>query len=350
MPYWMQVAVILLLVPCLALILSWLTTYYIRHWLLQERILDRPNARSNHQRPVPRGGGIAVVGVVLLLWAASPYLLAWVEVKMHTADIWPVWCAALLLAMVSWMDDVGSMGIVPRLLAQLVAVGLGIMVLPESLILGGLLPFWLESLLLALAWLWFINLFNFMDGIDGLTATVTLCICLLLWLLATQFIVDSRLLVFIAIVGASATGFLWWNWQPATIFLGDVGSVPLGYLLGFLLLMVASYDFGLLVLAIPAYYVTDATSTLIWRLVTRQRIWEAHSSHAYQRAVRAGISHRRVVLMVAITHIATGAMIAAWMAAYVPPWQVMMCSYVIAAGLVAYFRLYGRHHHALSTP
>ena len=253
--------------------------------VLRRRLLDEPNERSSHNVPTPRGGGIAVVGAVLLVW------LGLTAAGRLPAGLLPVAAAALGIAAVSWFDDLHGLSPVARLVAQLAAVAFGMEALPSRAVFQGWLPPVLDDLVVALVWLWFVNLFNFMDGIDGIAGSEAAAIGLGLALIASA---PETALLGTAIAGA-AVGFLVWNWAPARIFLGDVGSVPLGYLLGFLLLGAAARGAWLPALILPAYFLADATLTLLRRLARGERVWEAHREHFYQHAVQAGLSHAAVV-------------------------------------------------------
>jgi len=262
--------------------------------LRQAAVLDHPNERSSHEAPTPRGGGIALFVAILVAWlaliaagAAAPLLLV-------------VLFGAVLLAAVSWVDDLRGLSPAMRLLAQCVAVGLalGMVALIGAPILSrGWLPQWLDAVAAGLLWLWFVNLFNFMDGIDGLAGSEAAAIGLGLMLFAGFGVGrDPELMILDATVAAAAIGFLVWNWAPARIFLGDVGSVPLGYLLGFLLLEQAARGRWKLALILPLYFLADATITLSCRLARGERVWQAHREHFYQRAVQQrGLGHAAVV-------------------------------------------------------
>jgi UDP-N-acetylmuramyl pentapeptide phosphotransferase/UDP-N-acetylglucosamine-1-phosphate transferase len=141
----------------------------------------------------------------------------------------------------------------------------------------------------------FINAFNFMDGIDGITASETIHICASLLFLA---ILPSELQILLIVIIAATIGFGIWNWHPAKIFMGDVGSIPLGFILGWSLLYIATREYFIEAMIIPAYYLADTGITLLKRLVQGKKIWQAHSEHFYQQAVRAGRSHSHVVKMV----------------------------------------------------
>jgi UDP-N-acetylmuramyl pentapeptide phosphotransferase/UDP-N-acetylglucosamine-1-phosphate transferase len=176
-----------------------------------------------------------------------------------------------------------------RLLAQAAAVAIGILVLPGPRDL-------LYLAAIGLLWIWWINLFNFMDGIDGLAGSEAAAIGAGLLLFGSVGAgADSALQALAAAVIGAAVGFLVWNWAPAGVFLGDVGSVPLGYLLGFLLLGLAVRGYWKIALVLPLYFLADATITLARRLLRGERVWEAHREHFYQQAVRRGLGHAAVV-------------------------------------------------------
>ena len=260
--------------------------------LLRRRaVLDRPNERSLHAMPIPRGGGIAVIAAILLPW------LGLSELVLSPAISRQILLGAVLLAAVSWLDDLRGLPAAVRLAAQLVAIGLAAWAgMPPGLVFQSWLPGWLDGMATVLLWVWFINLFNFMDGIDGLAGSEAAAIGLGLMLFAGVGIGrDPELLLLGATVAAAAIGFLVWNWAPARIFLGDVGSVPLGYLLGFLLLEQAARGHWKIALILPLYFLADATITLLRRLLRGERVWQAHREHFYQRAVQRGLGHAAVV-------------------------------------------------------
>jgi UDP-N-acetylmuramyl pentapeptide phosphotransferase/UDP-N-acetylglucosamine-1-phosphate transferase len=258
--------------------------------LRRARVLDRPNARSSHAVPTPRGGGIAVVAAILAAW------LTLLAQGLVPPPLLLVTAAAALLAAVSWRDDVGGLSPTLRLLAQFLAVAIGMTaVAPAGPVFQGRLPPALDSAAAALFWVWFVNLFNFMDGIDGLAGSEAAAIGGGLVLVAALGAGrDPPLALLAAAPAAAALGFLVWNWAPARIFLGDVGSVPLGYLLGFLLLDAAARGHWMAALILPLYFLADATITLARRLLRGEAVWRAHRRHFYQRAVQRGLGHAAV--------------------------------------------------------
>jgi UDP-N-acetylmuramyl pentapeptide phosphotransferase/UDP-N-acetylglucosamine-1-phosphate transferase len=258
--------------------------------LRRRGVLDLPNERSSHAQATPRGGGIALTGSVLLTWVvlgiggrALPLVFV-------------VVLGTLVLAIVSWIDDLHGLSPALRLPAHAVAVAIGLVALPQPAnpVAAAFGPAFCYAAA-GLAWLWWINLFNFMDGIDGLAAGEGAAIGLGLVLFAGLGVgVDPGLAWLAAAILGAAAGFLVWNWPPARIFLGDVGSTTLGYLTGFLLLGVAFGRHWRVALILPLYFVADATITLARRLLRGERFWRAHREHFYQRAIGHGQGHAAV--------------------------------------------------------
>jgi UDP-N-acetylmuramyl pentapeptide phosphotransferase/UDP-N-acetylglucosamine-1-phosphate transferase len=217
---------------------------------------------------------------------------------------------AFLLAAVSWVDDVRGLGALPRLITQACVVIASVTLVPLSGTASQLgMPEPVLQVVVVLAWIWFINLYNFMDGIDGICGVETLCVALgfavVNGLIAAQggfeiitaLVLGLQAPLALALIGG-LLGFLPWNRHPARIFLGDVGSVPLGYLIGWLLVMLITFGYVAAALILPMYYVADATITLFRRLRRGEQPWRAHREHYYQRATDAGIAQSRVTLAV----------------------------------------------------
>jgi UDP-N-acetylmuramyl pentapeptide phosphotransferase/UDP-N-acetylglucosamine-1-phosphate transferase len=158
------------------------------------------------------------------------------------------------------------------------------------------LPLALERLFLGACWVWFMNLFNFMDGIDGIAASETIAIAL--GYIAVTAGTQSELAPIALILAAATAGFLMWNWHPAKVFMGDVGSVSIGFVLGWLLIELAIRQHFSAALILPLYFAADATLTLVKRTLRGSRPWQAHREHFYQRAVLGGITHSGVVVRV----------------------------------------------------
>jgi UDP-N-acetylmuramyl pentapeptide phosphotransferase/UDP-N-acetylglucosamine-1-phosphate transferase len=268
-------------IPVFSGVLSALGTWALLP-ILKRHAMDVPNARSNHKNPVPRGGGIAMIAAALvgLVIAGLPLLIA---------------VAAVGLAALSFIDDLRGLRVSLRLGAQAVAVALALSCM-QGRILPDFIPHSLEYVFLGLLWIWFINLTNFMDGIDGISAMQAIMVSAGIGVIRTIcpwlppfFAVEA------GVMAAAAYGFYLFNRSPARLFMGDAGSIPLGFLMGYLLLELAAYGYPLPALILPAYYLTDATFTLIKRQLRGEWIWQAHSEHAYQQAVRRGFTHPQVV-------------------------------------------------------
>jgi UDP-N-acetylmuramyl pentapeptide phosphotransferase/UDP-N-acetylglucosamine-1-phosphate transferase len=264
-------------------------------WLQRRAIMDIPNDRSSHVEITPRGGGIATTAGILL------GLVIWLTLRPDAAMLLPMLGMAVL-AIVSWLDDrSGGLPVGLRLGAQAVCVGLVLATIPiEATLLQGLVPVWLERLALLIAWLWFTNLFNFMDGINGISGVEMIAVGMGAMAVALQQ-QDSAVMAAGLIVAASAVGFLPWNWGArAKVFLGDVGSVPVGYLLGALLLFLALDGAWAAALILPMFYWVDATYTLLRRFLRGEKIWQAHRSHFYQQGARKLGNHAAAAGRIAI--------------------------------------------------
>jgi UDP-N-acetylmuramyl pentapeptide phosphotransferase/UDP-N-acetylglucosamine-1-phosphate transferase len=328
MSHWLP-AILAFLLPLLATALG---VRLLLPWLKARAVLDRPNERSSHTQPTPRGGGIVVVGVLVVAF--------WVIQIATGAPLWRLAVltgAVAILAAVSWLDDRRGAGFGLRLAAQFVAVVAGLFAIgiePLAARLG--VPAWLLGLPLALAWMWFVNLYNFMDGIDGITGVETACIGVGLVALAVVTLgsVAGQALAGLALAGA-AIGFLVWNWHPARIFLGDVGSVPLGYIVGGLLIQAMIAGHWAAALILPLYYLADATIILFARAYGGLKPWEAHKTHFYQRAHQGGLSHAHVSLCIGLVDIVLIALAAA--AGLGWSWLALALAAAAVALLLAYF-------------
>jgi len=267
---------------------------------LQRRsLLDLPNDRSSHSVPTPRGGGLAVLFVFL---TALILLAAFGDVPKPQAT----WLFALTLALggLSWVDDLRGLSPFLRLGGHVVGIGLAMALgLIDGPVFGGLLPPLFDKIAAAFLWVWFINLFNFMDGIDGIAGVETASVAIGVAALAVLLGVGDGLHYIALGLAGAALGFLIWNWHPAKIFLGDVGSVPIGFLLGWMLLSIAAKGYWAAALILPGYFLVDATLTLMKRALRGDKIWQAHREHFYQYAVLRGKSHAEVSSAIAVANV-----------------------------------------------
>lgn len=270
--------------------------------LQRHNVIDIPNDRSNHSMPIPRGGGLALLTGVLLGVVLVNLML---PQEVNRLSMGALCACVAIVAAVSFRDDIKSLSARWRFLAQMIAVILAYVWVPyEGLVFQGWLPPMADHMVSAVLWLWFINLYNFMDGMDGLTGSQTIFICLGFAVIA--FLGGAVALTswgyLAVIISAAALGFLLWNWHPARLFLGDIGSISLGFMLGWLLLELAREGYWVAALLLPAYYVADSSLTLLHRMIRKQPVWKPHSEHFYQKALRRGMRVEGVLLRVILAN------------------------------------------------
>ena len=282
---------------------SWMLTWSVRYYALARNIMDHPNHRSSHAVPTPRGGGLAFVTVFILTipFLAHLGLITW-------AGSLAFMGAGAFIALLGFLDDHNPIAahwrFLGHCLACLAAVywlgGMPSIVLfthamPANLLLDGLAVLYL---------IWLLNLYNFMDGIDGMAALEAVSVCLSI-ACVYWFSGAPGLMVLPLILAAAVAGFLFWNFPPARIFMGDVGSGCLGFILGVLSIQAAginrAYFWCWLILL--GVFIVDATFTLVHRLILGDKIYEAHRSHAYQHATKRFGRHLPVTLAVFIINI-----------------------------------------------
>lgn len=312
----------------LAFSLSLGLSLLVRKYAIRLQIIDLPNDRSNHTLPTPRGGGIGIVCVIILfLLMVTPYVLD------GFTGFWIT--SIILVAGIGWLDDQVSLSSWLRLIFQ--TVGALIFLLSPNFLSvfqsTGIFAFICITLLMV----WLTNLYNFMDGIDGLAASqgMVAAIAASVFFYLSGQVVYSYLCCGLA---AAIAGFLVVNWHPAKIFMGDVGSYGLGFMFACLALLgQLTNSVPILVwLVLLAVFISDATFTLVHRVLKGETWYRAHCDHAYQRLVRSGFSHKKVTMAVLIINI-----ILLWPLAYLSwsnpefaPWIV------VSLYLVAWFCWY----------
>lgn len=292
--------------------LSLVLTGRLRQYALSRSLLDVPNARSSHSVPTPRGGGVAIVlsFLVALPFVAVSGVVPW-------SEVWAFLGAGAGVALLGFLDDHGHIAARWRLLGHFAGAAWALYWL------GGLAPVDLLGFKVELGWgglivaafylVWVLNLYNFMDGIDGIASIEAICVCLggaVLYVMLGEV----RMAVVPSLLAAAVGGFLFWNFPPARIFMGDAGSGFLGISLGLLSLQaawVAPQLFWSWVILL-AVFVTDATYTLLRRLFRGERVYEAHRSHAYQYASRRFGRHLPVTLAVGVINLIWLLPIALW--------------------------------------
>ena len=285
------------------LVLSLLMTAGLRRYALARSVIDVPNARSSHTVPTPRGGGVAIVLTFLL--AIVGLMLTGAE-GIHS--LVALGGGGALIAIIGFMDDHGHIAARWRLLGHFVAATWMLAWmggLPPLTLFGWVLDLgWLGGVLAAVYLVWLLNLYNFMDGIDGIASIEAITVCLGAASLYSLTGLGSHA-VLPLLLAAAVAGFLFWNFPPAKIFMGDAGSGFLGIVLGGLSLQAAWVSPPMLWcwLILLGVFIVDATYTLVRRLLRGDKVYEAHRSHAYQFASREFGKHLPVTLAVAVLNL-----------------------------------------------
>ncbi|MEZ0281389.1 glycosyl transferase [Methyloceanibacter sp.] len=275
--------------------LSALLIYVLRPVLIRH-LLANPNERSSHVRATPQGAGVGVM-LALFLVAAAGWLL-WGARGGGMAPLWPVLIAAAGLTVLGLADDARALPVSWRFIGQTLAVLVMVASLPADLrLFPDLLPLLVERALLVLGTVWFVNAVNFLDGLDWITAAQVVPMTLGIAVLHALGAVPASIgFLALALLGATL-GFAPFNKHPAKVFLGDAGSLPIGLLLAFMLIYVAGTDLAAALL-LALYTLADSIITLFRRIYNRERIFSAHRSHFYQRAVIAGMTAPQVTARV----------------------------------------------------
>lgn len=296
----------------LCIILSFLFATFmvvgVKKKAVERGMLNQVEKRSSHKVPTPRGGGLAFVKVTVVFSVAySAYQLLFGEgVSADNFYLLALTACSALVAFVGWRDDISPLGALPRLASQFLVTGLCLYFLPQMY--EGLVPFWVEKIILAFAWVWFINLYNFMDGLDGFAAQQGIFLALVLSFVPAVGVLAPVCLVLMG----SVLGFLRLNYPPAKIFMGDVGSTYLGFMLGGILFWALSSfpveGFAPL-LTLTLLFTADATYTLFKRALQGKKPWQAHKEHWYQRAHQAQMTHAEVLKRAVLINVTLGVVV-----------------------------------------
>jgi Fuc2NAc and GlcNAc transferase len=302
-------------------------TWLVRRYALA-RLLDVPTDRSMHTTPMPRGGGLAIA-LAAFGGLIAGGLAGWIDWRSVVGFV----VGGAAIALIGWVDDLRGVSARARMTVHIAASAFAVIMLGGFPLLNlGFGPVhlgWFGGVLAVVGITWAINFFNFMDGIDGIAGVEA----------ATVAIAGGALLVLggkaslgwmAFVIAAAVLGFLPWNWSPARIFMGDVGSGLLGFFFG--VLAVASENdggaastWGLLL----GVFVVDATITFCRRLLRGERVYEAHRKHAYQRLVLTGLTHRQVCALVLLVN--AGLAVMAYVATRQPQHSLRMISLGLAA-------------------
>lgn len=257
------------------------------------KTIDTPNKRSNHNAPTPKGAGIGIILSFLIIY--------FIFIPLN--DI-VFACSITLLCLISFINDNKHISIIYRLLIHIILT-LFVLVFWEPLInlplIDDIFPKWLSLTILILFIIWMTNLYNFMDGIDGISSIQ--CIIIGIGVGCCLFLSEDINKIENIIAGffvGSGSAFLIWNWHPAKVFLGDAGSIPIGFINAILALLLFKNGLWYVPLILNSYYLTDTAITLIIRIIKKEKPWQAHKSHFYQKAIINGNSHSNVCIFIAI--------------------------------------------------
>lgn len=263
--------------------------------ILRRYALAHPNARSSHDVSTPQGAGMGVIAATI---AASIAFAAFALPPSDYACLAIALCATAMIAVVGAIDDTRGIEILPRLFLHALAAAAVVASLPSDLHVVSFLPWWVERLVLLIAGIWFINLTNFMDGIDWMTVAEFVPLTAGLALLGWNGALPVEGTIVAAALCGGLIGFAPFNRPVARIFLGDVGSLPIGLLVGWILMLLAGNGHLAAALILPLYYLADATLTLLRRIRRGEQFWQAHRTHFYQRATDRGFSVAAIVARV----------------------------------------------------
>ncbi len=303
-------------------------TVTLRYYAIKKGVIDTPNERSSHTTPTPRGGGLSFVIIFLTAFIAA-YLFNISAFTPQTEPFFALLSASLLVAGIGFWDDHTHIPARWRFLIHAVAALIGLLLLglpeiplPSTTIALGFIGYPLG----VIALVWLLNLFNFMDGIDGIAGSEALFVGIsaIIIMHNATFADFSTLIFWLSILMAGVAGFLILNWPPAKIFMGDAGSGFLGLMLGLFALW--SANLGLPIwcwVILLALFISDATVTLLRRILNGERWFEAHRSHLYQQLSRKWGSHRSVTLAL-ISLNAFWLFPLAWLAATYPSFGLLI--------------------------
>jgi UDP-N-acetylmuramyl pentapeptide phosphotransferase/UDP-N-acetylglucosamine-1-phosphate transferase len=327
--------------------------------LNKKGIIDDPDYisfRRAHDVPTPRGGGLVVMPVVFIAWfLISYYVFHWPNIQ---TSLSVVFCGMVLCG-ATWFDDYKKVGLSvrTRLIIQLLAVGIPLILWPldQGRLLPHALPVIVERILMAVAWLWFCNLYNFMDGINGISGMEAISIAggLLVFCFYGPVNVPIGYPLLLVVIVAAALGFLVWNGRSvAKTFLGDVGSIGFGYCLGFLLFVFATQGHIIPAVLVSLVYSMDATTTLLKIIWQHKKIWESRREHYYHRATvnKEIFSHLRAVGVIFLVNLVLTGLGLLLLRGIMPPITGLVSGMLIVILMLTCFYYLGHKNGHVSTP
>lgn len=273
--------------------------------LTKINVIDMPSKRRTHIVPTPKGAGALMILIIVfgLMWSKAYINIATVELYIFLTIL-------SLLAITSFIDDIREISPGLRFIIHIIAslTSLLLLLYPDYLFSSFIGPYY-SLAISTIALIAFLNIYNFMDGVDGLTAAESIHLSVIILLFSYLKYDDSsamNLIIIIAtLVIGTSLGFILFNWHPARIFIGDVGSITIGFLLGLSLIMLASLKSDLLISLIIAslYYIMDGGLTILIRIAKGEKIWQPHLAHFFQKALRKGFKPNEIVIRIVICNL-----------------------------------------------
>jgi len=301
-------------------------------------IVDIPDKRRAHTRITPRGGGLFIVIIFVISFIFFEYSAT--NISANSLKLIPIFLA---IATISFLDDLKPIHVSIRLIIHLCCTGLSVFLFLYPVpILRQMLPSNIDFIIATVLLTAFLNIYNFLDGLDGMTAAESIHLSitiLILCVLQYNVIINVDLIILIALILLSCSiSFLIFNWHPAKIFLGDVGSISLGFLLGLCLLLISASSIHLFISSIIAslYYIGDGGLTILVRLVKKEKIWEPHLQHFFQKAVRNGMATQQIIKRIVICNFFL--MLLAINALYYPVISLILGIFIVFITLINFVR------------
>ena len=278
----------------LSIIFSFISIYLSKLIFYRIGFVDSPNIRSSHIKPTALGAGIIIIPLIFLI-------------SLKLGFIWKkeILLSLFILFIISILDDIKDINPLVRLLFHFVSISIFVISYLYSFIAGIIVnTTYINAIfgfITIVSIVWFINAFNFMDGIDGITSVEIFFICLSI--IFFQFFLEKEINILALSILITITVFFYFNWSPATIFLGDSGSIPLGFLIISLLIDLSLKGYWLASIILPLYYLMDTSVTLFKRIYNKKKFWKAHSEHYYQIALKNGFNHIKVNYFIILINI-----------------------------------------------
>ncbi|MFK8040555.1 MAG: UDP-phosphate alpha-N-acetylglucosaminyltransferase [Rickettsiaceae bacterium] len=303
-------------------------------------LIDKPNERKRHGKPIANSGGVVIAFIIFIL--LMPYHYIYYEESFEI--LIKLVLIFLAISIISLIDDINHINPLIRLFIHLICATFTVLVfIPPQTLLTLHISKELEIAVLIVIFTGFINIYNFLDGIDSISAIesihLSLCMLILCYLNPDQIQYISFVLTISSMVLGFSCSFLMFNWHPAKIFLGDVGSIGLGFLIGFCLMMIAISNLILLASVVIAslYYLLDGGLTIIIRLINKEKIWQPHLKHFFQKALQNGFSHNQVIGCIIFCNIQL--MILSILALYYPIISLIL-AHIVVMSTFAVFTFY----------